>query len=173
VAGGEVSRFPVASVDDRGGAAAFFFGVVFNQGQRALKSWLAPLRLRDRLGTLDPVRLRELPMDLLEDAVRRPTSLHRFPRMMARYMSVSCGMLVERYAGDARRIWSPPARARELLARLEAFPGIGRHKAEVAVFLLTVEFGVPVVDDGTVIAIASSCPGLYDHYFPVGEALFV
>jgi hypothetical protein len=92
---------------------------------------------------------------------------------MARYLSSACALLVREYGGDARRLWSPPVPAKELLRRFEAFMGIGHHKAEIAVFLLTVEFAVPVLDDGTRISLASICPGLAARYVPLDTARFV
>jgi hypothetical protein len=49
-----------------------------------------------------------------------------------------------------------------LLRRLTAFPGIGRHKAAVAIAFLTREYGVPVTGpaDEATVASLSSCPRL-------------
>ncbi len=168
-----MTRFPLESIEGREESAAFLYGVLFNQGQRANKAWLAPGQLRERLGTLEPAQLARLPLEALEDALRRPPALHRFPGRMARYLRMACELLVRQYAGDARRLWSPPTQAKALLRRLEAFAGIGHHKAEIAVFLLTVEFAVPVLDDGTVISMAAVCPGLHEQYSPLDKAPLV
>lgn len=170
---GEEEPFPLERIDGREEGLAFLFGVLFNQGQRANKAWQAPGLLRKRLGTLEPEELARVPPEVLMDALRRPRALHRFPGTMARYLSAACALLLREYGGDARRIWSPPVPAKELLRRFEAFMGIGQHKAEIAVFLLTVEFAVPVLDDGTRVSLASVCPGLAAQYFPLDEACFV
>ncbi|WP_158502438.1 hypothetical protein [Vitiosangium sp. GDMCC 1.1324] len=52
-----------------------------------------------------------IPHEVLEDALRRPKALHRFPGMMARYLRAACELLMRQYEGDARRLWSPPAPA--------------------------------------------------------------
>jgi endonuclease III len=170
---GEEAPFPLERIDGREEGLAFLFGVLFNQGQRANKAWQAPGLLQQRLGTLAPEALARVPPEVLMDALRRPSALHRFPGTMARYLSAACALLLREYGGDARRIWSPPVPAKELLRRFEAFMGIGHHKAEIAVFLLTVEFMVPVLDDGTHISLSSVCPGLAARYFPLDRARFV
>jgi uncharacterized HhH-GPD family protein len=157
-------RFPIHTVAGREEANAFLFGVVLNQGQRAEKAWRGALELRQRLGTLEAGELARLPTEGWIRALREPVALHRFPKTMARYLRAACEVLARDYEGDARRLWSPAVAAGVLIRRLEDFPGIGRHKAEVAIFLLTVELGVCVLDDGTKVAPAESCPGLHQAY---------
>jgi endonuclease III len=83
---------------------------------------------------------------------------------MARYVQGTAQLLAERYGGDARRLWSPVVPAGVLVARLVELPGIGRHKADVALFVLTVELGIPVLNDGVRRSIRATCPSLADLY---------
>jgi uncharacterized HhH-GPD family protein len=152
---------PVRDITDATSANAFVFGVLFNQAQRAEKSWAAPYLLQQRLGTLEPAALAAMPEDDLADAL---VGLHRFARNMARYVGQTAHLLAERYGGDARRLWSPAVPAGVLVARLVELPGIGRHKADVALFVLTVELGIPVLDDGVRRSIRATCPSLADLY---------
>lgn len=162
--------FPIERINDREGSCAFLLGVIFNQGQRSDKAWAAPLALRERLGTLDPTEIARLAPWVIEEGLRRSPALHRFPTRMAAHVRAACRRLAECHEGDARKLWSPPRSASDLLEIFECFEGIGPHKARIAVFLLTVEFGVPVLDDGSVVSIAA-CPGLCDHYFPLDRAI--
>jgi endonuclease III len=152
---------PVREVTDATSANAFVFGVLFNQGQRAEKSWRAPYALAERLGTLAPAALAAMPQEQLADAL---VGLHRFARVMARYLGGTAALLDRRYGGDARGLWRPAVPAGVLVARLVELPGVGRHKAEVGLFVLTVELGVPVLDDGVRRSIRAACPSLADLY---------
>jgi hypothetical protein len=91
---------------------------------------------------------------------------------MAAYVQDCCSRLTDLYGGDARRIWSPPRSAGDLLDALKGFAGIGSHKARIAVFLLTVQFGVVVLDDGTIVSVAE-CPGLCEQFFPLDSAILL
>jgi hypothetical protein len=78
----------------------------------------------------------------------------------------SCELLISKYDGDARGIWTPSCDVSDLVERLTEFAGIGKHKAIVGVFLLTVEMGVTVYDDGSKLDIAKECPALSALYGP-------
>lgn len=162
-------ELPIPSIIDRDSANAFLFGVVFNQAQRAEKSWEAPYLLAERLKTIDPFQLKELPLSLVADTIAEPPSIHRYAKTMAKYLVGTCHVLADQYEGDARNIWTPSIVCAELVNRFVTFPGIGNHKASVAVFLLTVECGIKVIDEGNSINIRSTCPSLYRKYFSFGE----
>lgn len=155
---------PIRPIKDRDTANAFLLGLLFNQNQKAERAWTAPYTLRDRLGTLLPKKVIALPSQALIEAVGVPTALHPFVERMSQHVHNICGILIERYDGDARNIWKPVQTTTELLRRLQEFPGIGKHKATVGVFLLKHELGVPVQEDGTRLNIRSTCPNLYQLY---------
>ena len=160
-------KLPIREIVDRYSANAFLFGIVFNQGQRAEKSWEAPYILAERLKTIDPFQIKELPLWLVADTIADPPSIHRYATNMAKFLIGTCHVLAEQYDGDARNIWIPAIPSGELISRFITFPGIGLHKASVAVFLLTVELRVAVIEDGNPINIRHTCPSLYRRYFPL------
>jgi hypothetical protein len=100
-------------------------------------------------------------------AMLQPSSLHPQTNVITQYIVASATVLVESYGGDARNIWSPSVSLTELQRRLMAFHGIGKHKAVVGAFLLTVHGNVRVLDDGTGTSIRSTCPALYEVFKPI------
>lgn len=75
------------------------------------------------------------PEALIELFAERP-ALHRFPKAMAARVQQLCRVLVERYDGDAARVWSDVETGRELYERVAALPGFGEQKARIFVALL-------------------------------------
>ncbi len=147
-------------VSERRGATAFLIGIIFNQGQRAERGWEAPFVIEERLGTLDPRAIAELDEGRLADALAEAPAVHRYARVMARYLHRSCIHLCGEYGGDARRVWSPAMTAARLKARLVEFPGIGKHKAAVAIHLLRYVLHVPVRSAGEYQTLSGTCPSL-------------
>ena len=61
---------------------------------------------------------------------------------MAGRVQALAAHVVERYDGDAARLWAGAASGAELLARLRGLPGFGDQKARIFVALLGKQFGV-------------------------------
>jgi uncharacterized HhH-GPD family protein len=163
------TQMPITSVREIDSSFAFLIAILFNQGQQARKSFQVPALLRERLGSINPWDLYELPPKSLLEAIARYPALHRFPRVMSRYLESLLRIVIINYEGDARRIWEPAVPAHTLLSRLRKFPGIGEHKAKLALFLLTVDYNVIVFDDGTKVDIRA-CQGLARLLEPIHEA---
>jgi hypothetical protein len=66
------------------------------------------------------------------------------------------------YDGAARSVWDDLPAATALVGRFRAFPGIGEHRAEVALYLLTREYGVAVQPDRPLDTALSHCARLAD-----------
>jgi endonuclease III len=67
-------------------------------------------------------------------------ALHPFARSMGRYVTGTCRLLCDEYDGRAPALWDDMPAATVLAGRLTAFPGIGTHKADVVLFLLTRQY---------------------------------
>ena len=119
--------------------------VVCDQGIVAERAWAIPYLLRERLGHLDPARMAAAPAEVAH-AFQTPPKLHRFVNDIAAYVSGTAKIVVERYGGDAARLWSDVPSAAELRHRLEQFPGIGQKKATMAVELLERDLKVPLAE---------------------------
>jgi len=152
---------PIRSVED---ANAFLFGLVFNQNQKAERAWNAPHVLKERVGTLKPKEMLALPHSRLQKAFEQRPALHPFVMRTARHIHGVCQLLVDQYKGDARNVWGGNRTVNEVLWDLQKFPGIGKHKAIVGVFLLRRHLNVPIRDDGTRLNIRTTCPSLCAIY---------
>ncbi len=121
---------------------ALLMGFLLDQQVPLQRAFSAPKELRDRVGSLDPQVLLQLPPGTLVEAFRRPPALHRFPQMMAARLEAALGLLFKEYGGDPTRIWEEAHDARELRRRLLALPGVGPMKAETLQALLALQLGV-------------------------------
>ncbi|WP_233513551.1 HhH-GPD-type base excision DNA repair protein [Micromonospora craterilacus] len=122
---------------------ALLVGMVLDQQVSMEKAFSSPYVLAQRLGhDLDAQELAGYDLEALVALFAQPPALHRFPKAMAARVQEVCRVLVERYDGDAARLWADPADGRELLARIAALPGFGRQKAQIFLALLGKRFGV-------------------------------
>ncbi len=146
-AAGAPSRLPWTGDDeaDRLIAAdpnALLIGFMLDQQVTVQKAFSGPLVIRRRLGTLDPGKLSRMDPQRMRDAFATPPAVHRFPAAMADRVRSLCTMLTAEYGGDASRIWSEAADAKDLVARISRLPGIGPMKAKTILALLTTQYGV-------------------------------
>lgn len=162
---------PIEPIHSKTSANAFLIGTILNHAQQADRCWRAPYVLEERMGSLDPTVISNTPPASLAHIFAASPSIHRFPSVMSRYIQGACMLLLQKYDGDARKIWSPARTASELLMLLLEFPGIGKRKAEVTLFLLTVELNVTVLDDGTQIDMANTCKKLTERFHPVSTPI--
>ncbi|BCB84275.1 hypothetical protein Psuf_015880 [Phytohabitans suffuscus] len=94
--------------------------------------------------------------------MREPPAVHPFSRTMAHAISSAAFDVRDEYAGDARKIWRPANNSRaEVTERLTKFRQIGRHKAEVATYLLAEVFDE--LDIVTPDGVEQVCPALLTY----------
>jgi uncharacterized HhH-GPD family protein len=127
----------------RSDAFAFLLAVIADMGIRAERAWAVPYELRERLGHLEPAALAAAP-DAVRQAVQQPPKLHRFVNLMPDWFVNAARIILDRYGGDASRLWSDQPTAVEMRRCLEAFPGIGQKKAAMAVEILARDLGKPL-----------------------------
>ncbi|MBX7268332.1 Fe-S cluster assembly protein HesB [Micromonospora sp. Llam7] len=122
---------------------ALLVGMVLDQQVSMEKAFSSPYVLAQRLGhDLDAREIADHDPEALVALFARPPALHRFPKAMAARVQEMCRVLVERYDGDAARLWADPVDGRELLARITALPGFGQQKGQIFLALLGKRFGV-------------------------------
>jgi uncharacterized HhH-GPD family protein len=123
---------------------ALLVGMVLDQQITFEKAFSSPYELAQRIGVkeLDAAALAAFNPDTLTEAFSTPPALHRFPKAMAARVQEVCRVLVERYDGDAARLWEGVTTGTELLKRVSALPGFGKQKAQIFVALLGKRFGV-------------------------------
>ncbi len=121
---------------------ALLIGFVLDQQVTLQKAFSGPLELRRRIGGLDAKRIATMEPEQLDAAFRDRPALHRFPGNMAKRTRELAAYLVERYDGDASRIWREAKDGADLHARLLDLPGFGPMKAGTLVAILGKRLGV-------------------------------
>ena len=121
---------------------ALLIGFVLDQQVPLQKAFSGPLELSRRIGGLDARTIASMEPERLDEIFRERPALHRFPGNMARRTQELCAAIVERYDGDASRIWTEAADGRDLHERLLALPGIGPMKAGTLMAILGKQLGV-------------------------------
>jgi len=92
----------------------FLFSVIFDQGIPWERAWEAPTELERRLGHLDIARIAKMDRDELEEILRQPPALHRFPGKLADWLIEACKLLLTKYGGNPEKIWSGAPTAKEI-----------------------------------------------------------
>jgi uncharacterized HhH-GPD family protein len=121
---------------------ALLVGFELDQQVPLQKAFSGPLELKRRIGQLDARAIATMDPDRLDDVFRERPAIHRFPGNMARRTRELAEFIVERYDGDASRIWSEARDGADLHARLLELPGIGPMKAGTLVAILGKRLGV-------------------------------
>ncbi|MBQ0900891.1 HhH-GPD-type base excision DNA repair protein [Micromonospora sp. U21] len=126
---------------------ARLLGMVLDQQVPMEKAFSSPYVLAQRLGhELDAAELAGYDPEALIALFATPPALHRFPKAMAARVQEVCQVLVDRYDGDAARLWTDVADGAELFRRVAELPGFGKQKAQIFVALLGKRFGVTPQD---------------------------
>jgi uncharacterized HhH-GPD family protein len=121
---------------------ALLIGFCLDQQVTVQKAFSGPLELRRRLGHLDPARIAAEDPDHLLAVFRERPALHRYPGSMATRVRSMCAFIVERYDGDAARVWTEAESGADLRRRLAELPGIGELKVTSMLVLLARQYGV-------------------------------
>ncbi|MFI5485149.1 HhH-GPD-type base excision DNA repair protein [Micromonospora echinaurantiaca] len=122
---------------------ALLLGMVLDQQVPMEKAFSSPYVLTQRLGhEPDAAELAGYDPEALVALFAQPPALHRFPKAMAARVQEVCRVLVDRYDGDAARLWSDATDGRELLRRIADLPGFGKQKAQIFLALLGKRFDV-------------------------------
>jgi uncharacterized HhH-GPD family protein len=118
---------------------ALLIGFALDQQVTVQQAFMGPLRLRERVGSLDPA---ELAAADLEPAFRQRPAIHRFPGKMAERIQHLAAHVRDGYGGDAARVWRDAPSAETLRANIAALPGFGEMKVKALGSVLAKRFGV-------------------------------
>ena len=121
---------------------ALLMGMALDQQVPVQTAFSGPLKLKQRLGTLDPGKIAATDPAKLEAAFREKPAIHRFPGNMARRVQDLASIVVEEYGGDAARVWADASDGAELRRRISALPGFGEMKIKSTAAVLAKRFGV-------------------------------
>jgi len=123
---------------------ALLVGLALDQQVTVQQAFAGPLKIKQRVGTLDPATLARTD---LEPAFREKPAVHRFPGTMARRVQDLAATVAEEYGGDASRIWRDARDGDDLRTRIAALPGFGDMKIRTLAAILAKRFGVPAAQE--------------------------
>ena len=121
---------------------ALLVGFALDQQITVQQAFAGPLRIKQRVGTLEPERIAKLDPERLLEAFRQKPAVHRFPGSMATRVQDLAQAIVDDYDGRADRVWTEAADADDLRKRLGALPGFGEMKVRTIGAVLAKQFGV-------------------------------
>jgi uncharacterized HhH-GPD family protein len=121
---------------------ALLMGFALDQQVPVPTAFSGPLKLKQRLGTLEPAKIAATDPARLEEAFREKPAIHRFPGNMARRVQEIAAIVVEEYGGDAARIWTGASDGADLRRRLAELPGFGEMTIKSLSAVLAKRFGV-------------------------------
>lgn len=123
---------------------ALLVGFALDQQVTVQQAFLGPLRLKERLGTLEPAAVAKAD---LEPLFREKPAIHRFPGSMATRVRELAATVADDYGGDAARLWTEAADGADLRRRISALPGFGEMKIKSLGAVLAKRFDVPVAQE--------------------------
>ena len=123
---------------------ALLVGFALDQQITVQQAFQGPLRLKQRLGTLDPAKVAKAD---LEPLFREKPAIHRFPGSMATRVQELAAIVADEYGGDASRLWREAKDGTDLRKRIGALPGFGEMKIKSLGSVLYNRFGVAVAQD--------------------------
>ena len=123
---------------------ALLIGFALDQQITVQTAFAGPLKLKQRLGSLDAATIAGTDPAELETMFRTPPAIHRFPGSMAKRVHDLCAHVDSEYDGHAERVWTGAADAKELEKRIRALPGFGDMKVLALSAVLAKRFDVEV-----------------------------
>jgi uncharacterized HhH-GPD family protein len=123
-------------------AFALLAGMMLDQQYPMEHAFRGPAKVVDRFGSFEPEAIAAADPEEFATMAATTPAIHRFPGSMSSKLQELARIVTEEYAGDAARIWTEAADARDLLRRMMALPGFGRQKAQIFIALLAKQCGV-------------------------------
>jgi uncharacterized HhH-GPD family protein len=121
---------------------ALVMGFALDQQVPVQTAFSGPLKLKQRLGTLDAGKIAATDPARLEEVFRQRPAIHRFPGSMARRVQELCAQVADEYGGDAAGVWTGAEDGDDLRRRIGALPGFGPMKITGLGSVLAKRFGV-------------------------------
>lgn len=118
---------------------ALLIGFSLDQQVTVGQAFMGPLRLRERLGTLDAGAIAAAD---LEPIFRQKPAIHRFPAKMAERVHDLAVQVQAEYGGDAARVWTSASDAADLRRNIAGLPGFGEMKIKALGAVLANRFEV-------------------------------
>ena len=121
---------------------ALLIGFALDQQVTVQAAFAGPLKLQQRLGSLDAGAIAATDPADLEALFRQQPAIHRFPGSMAKRVHDLARHVADEYDGHAERVWTEATDAKDLERRIRALPGFGDMKVLALSAVLAKRFGV-------------------------------
>ena len=109
---------------------ALLIGFALDQQITVQTAFAGPLKLQQRLGSLDAATIAATDPAELEALFRRPPAIHRFPGSMAKRVQDLCQHVATEYDGHAERVWTEAGGREGARAPHPRAPGLRRHEGQ-------------------------------------------
>ena len=126
---------------------ALLIGFALDQQVTVQTAFSGPLKLRQRLGTLDAATIAGTDPDRLVEVFRQRPAIHRFPGSMAKRVQDLCDYVAAEYGGDAARLWTEATDGADMRKRIGDLPGFGAMKIVALGSVLAKRFGVATAQE--------------------------
>ena len=121
---------------------ALLIGMLLDQQVAMEVAFSGPLKIEQRVGSVDAATLASYDPDALVEAFRQTPSIHRYPGSMAARVQSLCAALEQEWGGEAAALWTrDDPDGPEVLQRLKKLPGFGEQKAKIFLALLGKQYG--------------------------------
>lgn len=126
---------------------ALLIGFALDQQVPVPTAFSGPLKLKERIGSLDAKRIAAMDPGDLEAAFREKPAIHRFPGSMAKRVQELCEVVAEQYGGRAERVWTEATDAGDLRRRIGSLPGFGDMKITGLGSVLALQLGIEAAQE--------------------------
>ncbi len=126
---------------------ALLVGFALDQQVPVQTAFVGPLKLKQRLGTLEPAEIAVADPARVLEVFREKPAIHRFPGSMAERVQDLAAVVAEEYGGDAERVWGEAEDGDDLRRRIGALPGFGKMKITALGAVLAKRFGVEAAQE--------------------------
>jgi len=145
---------------------ALLIGFALDQQVTVQSAFVGPLKLQQRLGTLDAKTIAATDPDRLLEIFRERPAIHRFPGSMAARVQELAAHVADEYKGDASQLWTKAKDTADLKKRIGALPGYGPMKVTALGSVLALRFGVSMADP---LVPSHACLGAVDSLEALAE----
>jgi uncharacterized HhH-GPD family protein len=121
---------------------ALLIGMLLDQQVAMETAFAGPLKIRERVGSVDAATLASYEPDALVEVFKETPAVHRYPGSMAGRVQSLCTAIEQEWGGEAAAIWTKDdPDGPTVLKRLKALPGFGEQKAKIFLALLGKQYG--------------------------------
>jgi uncharacterized HhH-GPD family protein len=126
---------------------ALLIGFALDQQVPVQTAFSGPLKLKQRLGSLNAREIASADPGELERIFRKKPAIHRFPGTMAKRVQELAAVVGDEYGGHAERVWTDAADGADLRRRISSLPGFGEMKIKALGSVLAKRFGVEAAQE--------------------------